>query len=149
MFQNPFSFEGRIRRLEFGLSLAIYFVFAFVTGFVLGITGLIDDTESPKNTLSLLLALSPGIYFMWAQGAKRCHDRNNSGWYQLIPFYGFWMLFAEGDINENEYGENPKSPKTFFDPFSTNHVEPQVKEQTVVEPIDDVDEDGTIKGTKD
>jgi len=43
-----------------------------------------------------------------AQAAKRCHDRNNSGWWKLIPFYGFWMLFADGDIGDNDYGENPK-----------------------------------------
>jgi uncharacterized membrane protein YhaH (DUF805 family) len=43
---------------------------------------------------------------MLAQGAKRCHDRGNSGWYQLIPFYSLWMLFAEGDQQANSYG-NP------------------------------------------
>jgi uncharacterized membrane protein YhaH (DUF805 family) len=43
-----------------------------------------------------------------AQGAKRCHDRGNSGWYLLIPFYVFWMLFADSDIGANEYGLNPK-----------------------------------------
>jgi uncharacterized membrane protein YhaH (DUF805 family) len=45
---------------------------------------------------------------MLAQGAKRCHDRGNSGIWQIIPFYGLWMLFADGDLGRNEYGANPK-----------------------------------------
>ena len=49
-----------------------------------------------------------GFYFLIAQGAKRCHDRGNTGWYQLIPFYGLWMLFGDGDIGTNNYGANPK-----------------------------------------
>ena len=50
----------------------------------------------------------PALWFIFAQGAKRCHDRGNSGWYQLIPFYGLWMLFGDGDAHENDYGTDPK-----------------------------------------
>lgn len=52
--------------------------------------------------------LVPYFWFIWAQGAKRCHDRGNSGWFQIIPFYGLWMLFAEGETGTNEYGNSPK-----------------------------------------
>jgi uncharacterized membrane protein YhaH (DUF805 family) len=48
------------------------------------------------------------IWFLWAQNAKRCHDRGNSGWYQLIPFYFLVLLFGDGEEGENEYGDNPK-----------------------------------------
>lgn len=60
------------------------------------------------NNAILWLAYIPLYWFFWAQGSKRCHDRNNSGWYQLIPFYGLWMIFASGDEDENDYGESPK-----------------------------------------
>jgi uncharacterized membrane protein YhaH (DUF805 family) len=95
-FKAPFSFDGRIRRTEYGISFIIYcFVYA----------ALIKSIE--KNS-SVALIMLPLIWFLFAQGAKRCHDRGNSGWFQLIPFYFFWMIFAEGDPSENEYGSNPK-----------------------------------------
>ena len=100
MFRNSFSSDGRIRRLEYGLSYIFYFIYALIIGFIVGFTG-IDEGF-------IYLLLIPGYWFILVQGAKRCHDRGNSGWYQLIPFYGLWMLFAEGDLGINEYGHNPK-----------------------------------------
>ena len=105
MFSNPFSFSGRIRRLEYGLTYIIYMVWYII--FNIGIQ---ISVNSGNNTMSILLlgTLIPVAWFMWAQGAKRCHDRDNSGWYQLIPFYGLWMLFGDGDDYENSYGPDPK-----------------------------------------
>ncbi|NDV78984.1 DUF805 domain-containing protein [Dysgonomonas sp. 511] len=100
MFQNPFSFRGRIRRLEYGISQIIAVVYIYFFAFVLLFSGY-------SLTLFLLL-LIPAYWFIWAQGAKRCHDLENSGWYQLIPFYRLWLLFADGDYGENYYGPNPK-----------------------------------------
>ena len=99
MFKKPFSFEGRIRRLEYGLSLVIYGVAAVI------ISGM---TEADERNSIFALVLLPFIWFMIAQGAKRCHDRGHSGWYQIIPLYFLWLLFAEGEWIENEYGPNPK-----------------------------------------
>lgn len=99
MFKKPFSFEGRIRRLEYGLSYLIYFVSAIIVSLL---------TEVNELFAFLLIGYIPLIWFMLAQGAKRCHDRGSSGWYQIIPFYGLWMLFADGVFGQNEYGPNPK-----------------------------------------
>ena len=99
MFRAPFSFNGRIRRLEYGLSFLIYFLYEIFLEIVLEETGEVG--------LYFLLAI-PELWFLWAQGAKRCHDRGNSGWYQIIPFYSLWMLFADGDVGDNYYGSNPK-----------------------------------------
>lgn len=99
MFKKPFSFEGRIRRTEYGLSYLIYMFCAI---------GIILFTQQTEIFSFFALAFIPLIWFMLAQGAKRCHDRTNSGWFQLIPFYGFWMLFADSQFGENEYGPNPK-----------------------------------------
>ncbi|MDU1891864.1 MAG: DUF805 domain-containing protein [Dysgonomonas sp.] len=100
MFQNPFSFYGRIRRMEYGISYCIMMAYAMLSGLIVGFSGM------PEGMIYILMI--PAYWFGWAQGAKRCHDRGNSGWYQLIPFYGIWMLFADSEYGENEYGPNPK-----------------------------------------
>lgn len=56
-----------------------------------------------------ILLIIPMLWFLYAQGAKRCHDLGHNGWWQIIPFYFFWMLFEEGNFSSNEYGDNPKS----------------------------------------
>ncbi len=99
MFKAPFKFDGRIRRTEFGLSYIIYSFVAVIISTLMQVN---------ENFAFLALFLIPVLWFFIAQGAKRCHDRGNSGWYQLIPFYVFWMLFAESEPGENEYGKNPK-----------------------------------------
>ena len=106
MFSNLFSFNGRIRRLEYGLSILIYYVITFLVGFVLGFLGLSDGVTYGLEILYIFMI--PPFIWLIAQGTKRCHDRGNSGWYQLIPFYSLWMIFAEGDDGINEYGPNPK-----------------------------------------
>ena len=96
MFQNVFSFNGRIRRTEYGLSLIGFYIGYF---FALALT-----SQYPIFGLTLV----PLIWIVLAQGVKRCHDRGNSGWWILIPYYGFWLLFADSEAGLNEYGENPK-----------------------------------------
>lgn len=99
MFKNTFSFEGRIRRTEYCISVLIYAV-------VFVIIELIVETGGSNPIV--FIGYIPVLWFLWAQGAKRCHDRGNSGWYQIIPFYGLWMMFGEGESSANEYGVNPK-----------------------------------------
>lgn len=101
MFAHPFSFEGRIRRTELWLSYIVGYIFCIAAGFVLGACGLYDEGFE-------WIIMIPYLWFMYAQLAKRCHDRDNSGWYILIPFYIFWLLFADGDPYENSYGQDPK-----------------------------------------
>ena len=103
MFKNIFSFKGRIRRLEYGLTYLAYLIISNLLQIAL------DYYFPYENTAIIyLIILIPIIWIVLAQGAKRCHDRGNSGWYQIIPFYIFWMLFADGDPGPNTYGGNPK-----------------------------------------
>ena len=101
MFSNPFSFDGRIRRTEYGLSIIIMYAYAFIVGLFIGFT------ELEEGVMYLLLI--PAYWFMLAQGAKRCHDLDNNGWWQIIPFYALWMLFQNGQPGLNKYGVNPKN----------------------------------------
>lgn len=98
MFSNPFSFEGRIRRTEYGIS----FIIVVIVNTILN--GIVASGEVPI----IGLAYIPTLWFLWAQGAKRCHDMGQSGWFQIIPFYVLWMIFASGESGMNKYGVNPK-----------------------------------------
>src|SRR5690554_2333466 len=100
MFKNPFSFEGRIRRTEYGISNIIYFACVAIMNFIIAV--------SKGDAAILLIAYIPLLWFLIAQGTKRCHDLGNSGWWQLIPFYSLWLLFQDGEYGKNEYGLNPK-----------------------------------------
>jgi len=107
MFKNPFSFDGRIRRSEYGISFII-FVFARVIVMFIA-AALMSSRNNTDGAMFLSILLSvPLFWFLWAQGAKRCHDVGNSGWFQIIPFYALWMLFQDGEPGPNQYGENPK-----------------------------------------
>ena len=98
MFSNPFSFEGRIRRTEYGLSLLIF-------SFGLSIVNLFL-----KDGYTIVsLAIIPLYWFLWAQGAKRCHDLGKNGWWQIIPLYVLLLIFSKGEIGINKYGINPKN----------------------------------------
>lgn len=105
MFSNIFSFEGRIRRTEYILTYIIYSVVINSLEYLL-----LSDEEVPYsiNFYVYLIILLPMLYILLAQGAKRYHDRGNSGWYQIIPFYSLWMTFGDSDDGPNEYGPNPK-----------------------------------------
>ena len=97
MFSNPFSFDGRIRRLEYGISNIIFIIISAI------IAVLVDSGIEFAP-----IAMIPSLWFFLAQSSKRCHDLGNSGWFQLIPLYGFWLLFANGEKGNNTYGLNPK-----------------------------------------
>lgn len=90
-----FSFEGRIRRVEYGITILLFTVFDVFLALI--------KIPFLQSILFILL-----LWFLWAQGAKRCHDIGKSGWWQIVPFFGLWMLFKDGDVGFNEYGEDPK-----------------------------------------
>lgn len=99
MFNNPFSTEGRIRRSEFGIS-------CLISGFLNVISNIF---AMDGNTFFIAVFMYiPNLWFILAQGAKRCHDLGHCGWWQIIPFYSFWMLFQDGEDGPNEYGKSPK-----------------------------------------
>lgn len=92
MFSHAFSFSGRIRRLEFGLSYIIYCVLAVVLS--------VGAEESPW----LAFFYIPLLWFTWAQMCKRFHDKGESGlriFTLLIPLYNIYVLimlfFEDGE----------------------------------------------------
>jgi len=100
MFYNPFSFKGRIRRTEFGLSYIFVIVAFYLFSFLV-----VEGDSAGYGTILIFLSF---YWFLLAQSAKRCHDLGQSGFFQLIPFYGFALLFSDGQRRKNKYGQDPK-----------------------------------------
>lgn len=107
MFRSPFSFKGRIRRLEYGLSFIIYVFTYAIIGIIFGGLGA-NGSDAAAMTIAELVIALPLYWFIIAQNCKRCHDVNSSGWMQLIPFYMLFLLFVRGTIGANKYGKDPK-----------------------------------------
>lgn len=105
MFANPFSFKGRIGRLEFFLSVVI--------GCAISVFLRNCDFRIPFAIPFLVI-----FWFGLAQNVKRFHDRERSGWYwltYLIPIYNLLVainqLIEEGTVGPNNFGQDPISRK--------------------------------------
>lgn len=123
MFKDPFSFDGRIRRTEYGLSIIFLSIAQVLIGAMVELGS--SRSSDPGAAIGIFyLLMLPGLIFIWAQGAKRCHDLGNSGWWQLIPFYGFWLLFADGQYGPNQYGDNPKGIQNNHQQVNFNQSSP-------------------------
>ena len=103
------SFEGRIGRMSYFLTLLITNIINFALA---GIAVSFVSNASSETTLGFIVILYilvclPISFVCLAQGCKRCHDVGLSGWYQLIPLFYLYLLFAPGKDEENEYGAKP------------------------------------------
>ncbi len=122
MFKAPFSFDGRIRRIE-------YFLSGIVGGIVFGVAmasryrylyfgaGCGSAGGSGIRFLDRSCCMVASMWFSLAQGVKRLHDLDKSGWlillmlcsYLVYALFGLYMLFADGTVGPNQYGEDPKN----------------------------------------
>lgn len=99
---RPFSFNGRIGRVQLILSYVMGFV-AWFASFLL-----FDIEHSDGNGGVILLFLACTVAFFWflyAQCAKRCHDLGKSGAWMFVPFWNILLFFAEGEKKDNQYGQ--------------------------------------------
>lgn len=126
MFKAPFSFKGRIRRIEYFLSCllcGVVFGFLFWAGIGTSLIGV--ETNSGGGTvigmLISLIAIIAGLWFSIAQNVKRLHDVDKSGWFIILLFipiisfiWGLYMLFADGTVGPNRYGNDPKNRMPYY-----------------------------------
>ena len=101
------EFSGRARRQEFWMFALFNFLASLATGIVDAILG----TGGMLNGLYSLAVLIPSF----AVTARRLHDTDRSGWWQLIaliPLIGFIILLvflcSDSKPGENRFGANPK-----------------------------------------
>lgn len=99
-FQKYADFNGRAKRPEYWW----FALFMFLTSMILGMV---------SDMLSIVFSVATVLPSL-AAGARRLHDTNKSGWFQLlwiIPILGWvaviYLLAVEGDAGANQYGEPP------------------------------------------
>lgn len=103
---SMFSFNGRVGRIAYLVAAFGGFFILCLPIIILRVLGADIDAAFEGKIMSPLF----GIWYLFycyiaiMVGTKRCHDLGHSGWFQIIPFYGLFMLFAAGDDDENEYG---------------------------------------------
>ncbi len=110
-------FEGRARRQEYWYFVLFYLISYFVLAVVDEALGL--AWASPRGghhgglleTLFSLVMFIPSI----AVTARRLHDTDRSGWWQLIylvPLVGFLVMLVflvlDSQPGSNRFGPNPK-----------------------------------------
>ncbi|MDH3910563.1 MAG: DUF805 domain-containing protein [Rhodospirillales bacterium] len=112
-----FSFEGRISRSTYWLWYFLpVLVISIAFSFVDAITGTFFYI-APEVPLGIINT-AVSIILLWpmiAAGAKRLHDRDQSGWFQLIylvPIVNliWWFIFLgclKGTDGANRFGPDP------------------------------------------
>ena len=110
MVKKYADFSGRASRSEFWF----FTLFLFLAGFVSTIIDIMilnfhPDDLGPINLIVSVITLIPAI----AVAARRLHDVNQSGWWQLIiltvigiPVYLYWVI-SRGTNGNNDYGTDP------------------------------------------
>ena len=93
-------FNGRARRSEYWY----FFLFNILISIGLGVVAGITKISIVGNLYSLAV-LVPSI----AVGIRRMHDVGKSGWYLLIPIYSLVLACTPGEVNSNQYGDDPKA----------------------------------------
>ena len=98
MFKAPFSFTGRIGRIEYLMTgLGLIFTAGLSSSFMRG------DGEF-FGVIVMLIA----FWVVIAQGWKRSQDAGWHGIIGVIPYVNFVLLFVGGDQGTNAYGPNPR-----------------------------------------
>ncbi|MFE3181894.1 DUF805 domain-containing protein [Streptomyces violascens] len=105
-------FNGRARRQEYWM----FTLFSIIVSVVLTLIDLALGTSPVIGTLYSLAVLLPTL----AVGARRLHDTDRTGWWQLlalIPLIGaivlIVMLSTDSKPHTNAYGPNPKEAAAY------------------------------------
>ena len=113
-FRKYFDFTGRSNRPEFWW----FFLLATAITVLLGFSDLLVGTYSESLEMGLLSTVFglATIIPTFSVGARRLHDVNSSGWWQLlllVPLLGalflIYLMAQRGAPEENQYGPPPKA----------------------------------------
>lgn len=97
------DFSGRAPRPEYWwyiLGLVIAGVVLSIVESILGLRGMVFGVYGPLTCLLMLATIVPSL----AVGARRLHDTNRSGWWQLLAWAPYALLFLIGPATGNALG---------------------------------------------
>jgi uncharacterized membrane protein YhaH (DUF805 family) len=127
------SFQGRIGRLVYlggnvlvvTVAIAVYAAFAYPFELLVAVS--LFYLEKPYELL-VAISLFLVVLMSWSQfalAAKRFHDLGTTGLASLlllVPFFGlivfFYLLFAPGEEQDNQYGPVAASPHGVAKPLA-------------------------------
>ena len=116
-FQRYFEFKGRSTRAEYWW----WALFALLANVILSVLDMMIGTYNVQSNSGLLsglfglVTLIPGL----ALGARRLHDINKTGWWQLMWLISFlliplimllWWAAKPSNDGTNKYGLAPRHP---------------------------------------
>ena len=111
-FKNYVNFEGRSTRAEYWW----WFLFVVIVGVGLNVVDGIVGTGGIFDGIFQLVVFLPGI----ALGARRLHDIDKSGWWQLLwiaVLIGWVILIVwyvrQGDNGPNSLGRDPRQAYSY------------------------------------
>ena len=113
-FSKYAVFSGRASRSEYWWFALFLFIAGIVTSIVdVMIMGYSSESFGPINAIFSVITFLPGL----AVGARRLHDINRSGWWQLLVFtiigiilLVIWFATA-GNNKKNKFGNTIKIKK--------------------------------------
>ncbi len=113
-----FSFRGRVNRLYWWAGSSLLWVYSWVGAALIAVPQLMEGgLNGERMMLAYLfwvvgfLMMASAVYFWLALNAKRWHDLDRSGWWNLtalVPVVNLWfaveLAFFRGTAGPNRYG---------------------------------------------
>ena len=90
------TFTGRASRSEYWFFVLFTLLVGLVAGFISGTVG--SDVLGYAIQAAFWI---PGL----AVSIRRMHDVDKSGWFILVPIYGFILSVTAGTVGSNRFGD--------------------------------------------
>lgn len=113
MLRKIFGHQGRMKRRDYALVTIPLYIINVSIGSTIDFT--IEFTEDVPTLLFLIILTISITVILVFQIIKRLHDLNLADIYWLLIFipilnigFLFWLLFKDGSVGANKYGDDPK-----------------------------------------
>lgn len=118
-----FSYKGRISRRTYWFAVAMWDLVLFIC---IAVVFFSFKSRSFMVTVPFALLLLLLFYVGYPIRVKRWHDRDKSGWWELIgfiPVIGLWWTFIECGFLKGTEGSNRFGPDPVLDRLNPDSIE--------------------------